>query len=99
MGSARLIVTRRCLYKWRAKFDLMGPGDESVRPHTHEASCRKQVRQLQQLLAQSRNYLAGSATFFRYCWYSEGEQIISRTWKSSGASVIGNLSRASQGLE
>ena len=45
-------VTRRCLYKWRAKFDLMGPGDESVRPHTHEASYRKQVRVLERLLAE-----------------------------------------------
>ena len=50
--AKELGVTRRCLYKWRAKFDLMGPGDESVRPHTHEASYRKQVRQLQRLLAE-----------------------------------------------
>jgi hypothetical protein len=25
-------VTRRCLYKWRAKHDLVEPGEDSVRP-------------------------------------------------------------------
>jgi transposase len=50
--AKELGVTRRCLYKWRAKFDLMGPGEESVRPNTREASYRRQVRQLERLLAE-----------------------------------------------
>ena len=50
--AKELGVTRRCLYKWRAKFDLLVPGEESVRPSTHEASYRKRVRKLEQLLAE-----------------------------------------------
>ncbi len=45
-------VTRRCLYKWRAKLDLVGPGEESARPSTHESSYRKQAQQLKRLLAE-----------------------------------------------
>jgi hypothetical protein len=50
--AKELGVTRRCLYKWRAKFDLLGPGEESVRPSKHEASYRRQVRKLERLLAE-----------------------------------------------
>ncbi len=45
-------VTRRCLYKWRAKLDLVEPGEESARPNTHESSYRKQAQQLKRLLAE-----------------------------------------------
>jgi len=45
-------VTRRCLYKWRAKLDQAGSGEESARPSTHEASYRKQAQQLKRLLAE-----------------------------------------------
>lgn len=50
--AQELGVTRRCLYKWRAKFDLVEPGEESARPSTHEGSYRKQVHQLKRLLAE-----------------------------------------------
>jgi hypothetical protein len=45
-------VTRRCLYKWREKLDLVEAGEESARPSTHEASYRKQAQQLKRLLAE-----------------------------------------------
>ena len=50
--ARELGVTRRCLYKWRAKLDQVGPGEESARPSTHESSYRKQAQQLKRLLAE-----------------------------------------------
>ena len=50
--AKELGVTRRCLYKWRAKLDLVEPGEESARPSTHESSYRKQAQRLKQLLAE-----------------------------------------------
>jgi len=50
--AQELGVTRRCLYKWRAKLDVVGPGEESARANTHEASYRKQAQQLKRLLAE-----------------------------------------------
>jgi len=50
--AQELEVTPRCLYKWRRKLDLVGPGEESARPSTHEASFRKQDQQMKRLLAE-----------------------------------------------
>ena len=50
--AQELGVTRRCLYKWRAKLDLLETGEESARPSTHEGSYRKQVQRLKRLLAE-----------------------------------------------
>ena len=50
--AKELGVTRRCLYKWRAKLDLMETAEELARPHTREASYRKKVRRLERLLAE-----------------------------------------------
>ena len=50
--ARELGVTRRCLYKWRAKLDLMESREESARPNTHESSYRKQAQQLKRLLAE-----------------------------------------------
>ena len=50
--ARELGVTRRCLYKWRAKLDLVEPGEESARASTHERCYRKQVHKLKQLLAE-----------------------------------------------
>jgi len=50
--AQELGVTRRCLYKWRAKLDLLEPGEESARPSTHESSYRKQAQRLKRLLAE-----------------------------------------------
>ena len=38
--------------QWRAKLDLVEPGEESARPSTHEGSYRKQVQQLKRLLGE-----------------------------------------------
>ena len=50
--AKELGVTRRCLYKWRAKLDLVETAEELARPHTREASYRKQVLKLKRLLAE-----------------------------------------------
>ena len=50
--AKELGVTRRCLYKWRAKLDLAETAEELARPHTREASYRRQVLKLQRLLAE-----------------------------------------------
>jgi transposase len=50
--ARELGVRARCLYKWRAKLDLLESGEESARASTHEGSYRKQVLRLKQLLAE-----------------------------------------------
>ena len=50
--AQELGVTRRCLYKWRTKLDLVEPGEESARPNSHESSYRKQAQQMKRLLAE-----------------------------------------------
>ena len=50
--AKELGVTRRCLYKWRAKLDLAEMAEELARPHTREGSYRKQAFKLQRLLAE-----------------------------------------------
>jgi len=50
--AQELGVTRRCLYKWRAKLDYIEAGEEAPPPNSHEASYRKQVHQLKRLLAE-----------------------------------------------
>ena len=50
--ARELGVRPRCLYKWRAKLDLLESGEESARASTHEGSYRKQVLRLTQLLAE-----------------------------------------------
>jgi transposase len=50
--AGELGVRPRCLYKWRAKLDLLESGEESARASTHEGAYRKQVLRLKQLLAE-----------------------------------------------
>ena len=50
--AKELGVTRRCLYKWRAKLDVVEPGEETARANTHEGSYRKRVDRLKRLLAE-----------------------------------------------
>ena len=50
--AKELGVTRRCLYKWRARLDPVEPGVEAPLPNSHESSFRKQVHQLKRLLAE-----------------------------------------------
>jgi len=50
--AQELGVTRRCLYKWRAKLEMVEPGEEASRPSTHMASYRREIQQLKRLLAE-----------------------------------------------
>ena len=50
--AKELGVTRRCLYKWRAKLETVEPGEDASRPSTHTSSYRKQIHQLKRLLAE-----------------------------------------------
>ncbi len=49
--AQELGVTRRCLYKWRAKLETVEPGEDASRPSTHASSYRKQIHQLKRLCA------------------------------------------------
>jgi transposase-like protein len=50
--AKELGVTRRCLYKWRAKLETVEPDEEASRASTHDAADRKEVLQLKRLLAE-----------------------------------------------
>ena len=50
--AQELGVTRRCLYKWRRKLEIVEPGEEALRPSTHASSHRKEIHRLKQLLAE-----------------------------------------------
>ena len=50
--ARELGVTRRCLYKWRTKLEVVEPGEEASRPSTHAASYRREIQQLKRLLAE-----------------------------------------------
>ena len=50
--ARELGVTRRCLYKWRRKLEIIEPGEEAVRPSTYASSHRKEIHRLKQLLAE-----------------------------------------------
>lgn len=50
--AKELGVTRRCLYKWRAKLEAVEPGEEASRASTHAAAHRKEILQLKRLLAE-----------------------------------------------
>lgn len=39
-------MSRRCLYKWRAKLEAVEPGEEASRASTHAAAHRKEILQL-----------------------------------------------------
>src|SRR5690349_7408483 len=45
-------VTRRCLYKWRRKLEMVEAGEEALRPRTHASSHRQEIHRLKQLLAE-----------------------------------------------
>src|SRR5258708_36234536 len=50
--AKELGVTRRCLYKWRRKLEIVEPGEEALRASTHASSHRKEIHRLKQLLAE-----------------------------------------------
>ena len=73
--ARELGVTRRCLYKWRRKFEIIEPGEEALRPSTHASAHRKEIHRLKQLLAEKTLYdqiqevmsLQGSLSIERMC--------------------------------
>jgi transposase-like protein len=50
--AEELGVTRRCLYKWRRKLEMVEPGEEASRPSTHAVFYRRENQQLKRLLAE-----------------------------------------------
>jgi transposase-like protein len=50
--ATELGVTRRCLYQWRRKLEMVEPGEEASRPGTRVASHRREIEQLKRLLAE-----------------------------------------------
>ena len=50
--AEELGVTRRCLYKWRKKLEMVEAGQEASRPSTHASAHRKEIHRLKQLLAE-----------------------------------------------
>ena len=84
--AQELGVTRRCLYKWRAKLDLVEPGEESARPNTHESSYRKQAQQLKRLLAEKTL----EVDFFKGAL----QKIEARRQRSSGSGEMASTTRS-----
>jgi len=60
--AQELGVTRRCIYKWRAKLETAESGEDASRPSTHTSSYRKQIHQLKRLLVEKT--ISG---FFQRC--------------------------------
>jgi transposase-like protein len=50
--ARELGVTRRCLYKWRAKLAALQFGEEAARPNTHAEVQRREMLQLKRMLAE-----------------------------------------------
>ena len=50
--ARELGVTRRCLYKWRAKLAAAQLGEEAARPNTHAEVQRRELLQLKRMLAE-----------------------------------------------
>ena len=50
--AQELGVRPRCLYKWRAKIDLLQSGEESARAGTQEGAYRKKGVRLERTLAE-----------------------------------------------
>src|SRR5713226_3101410 len=49
--ARELRVTRRCLYKWRTKLEVVEPGEEASRPSTHAAAHRNEIQPIKRLHA------------------------------------------------
>ena len=63
--ARELGVTRRCLYKWRTRLEVVEPGEEASRPSTHTASYRKEIQKLKRLLQRRINNILLS---YRSTW-------------------------------
>jgi predicted RNase H-like nuclease (RuvC/YqgF family) len=50
--ARELDVTRRCLYKWRAKLEAVQFDEEAARPNTRAEAQRREMLQLKRLFAE-----------------------------------------------
>jgi transposase len=84
--ARELGVTRRCLYKWRRKLEIIEPGEEALRPSTHASAHRKEIHRLKQLLADKTLEL----DFFRGAL----QKIEARRQRSSGSGEMASTTRS-----
>jgi transposase-like protein len=84
--ARELGVTRRCLYKWRRKLEIIEPGEEALRPSTHASAHRKEIHRLKQLLADKTLEL----DFFRGAL----QKIEARRQRRSGSGEMASTTRS-----
>jgi transposase len=84
--ARELGVTRRCLYKWRAKLETVEPGEEATRPSTHAGAHRKEILQLKRLLAEK----AMEVDFFKGAL----QKVEARRQKKSETGEMASMSRS-----
>jgi transposase-like protein len=84
--ARELGVTRRCLYKWRTKLEVVEPGEEASRPSTHAAAHRKEILQLKRLLAEK----AMEVDFFKGAL----QKVAARRQRSSSSGEMASTTRS-----
>ncbi len=84
--ARELGVTRRYLYKWRRKLEIIEPGEEALRPSTHASAHRKEIHRLKQLLADKTL----EVDFFRGAL----QKIEARRQRSSGSGEMASTTRS-----
>jgi transposase len=84
--ARELGVRPRCLYKWRAKLEVLEPGEEAARPSTHAAAYRKENQQLKRLLAEK----ILEVDFFRGAL----QKVEARRQKSGETGELGSTNRS-----
>jgi hypothetical protein len=84
--ARELGVRPRCLYKWRAKLEVLEPGEEAARPSTHAAAYRKENLRLKRLLAEKTL----EVDFFRGAL----QKVEARRQKSGETGETGSSSRS-----
>ena len=84
--ARELGVTRRCLYKWRRKLEIIEPGEEALRPSTHASAHRKEIHRLKQLLAEKTL----EVDFFRGAL----QKIEARRQRNSGSGEMASTTRS-----
>lgn len=86
--ARELGVTRRCLYKWRRKLEMVEPGEEASRPSTHMASYRREIQQLKRLLAEKTL----EVDFFKGAL----QKVEARRQRSGGSGEMASTSRSAK---
>ena len=86
--AQELGVTRRCLYKWRRKLEMVEPGEEASRPSTHAAFYRRENQQLKPLLAEKTL----EVDFFKGAL----QKVEARRQRSGGSGEMASTSRSAK---